>query len=103
MHEHLTVHSFLNVAVDCGTLFSPDNGTISLTGTTFMNTATYSCSVGYTLINGDQVRECQPDGTWSGTQPTCQGGSVSSYHSAVIMCRLSFIWLKLTSQQYFPY
>ena len=65
---------FSYVAVDCGTLLSPDNGAISLTGTTFMNTATYSCNVGYTLINGDQIRECRSDGTWSGMQPVCQGG-----------------------------
>ena len=61
--------------MDCGVLLSPDNGAVSLTGTTFMSTATYSCNAGHTLINGDEVRECQSDRIWSGIQPTCQGES----------------------------
>ena len=59
--------------MDCGTLNNPDNGAVSLTGTTFMNSARYSCNTGHTLIDGDEVRECLSDGMWSGTEPVCQG------------------------------
>ena len=41
------------------------------TGTTFGETATYSCDTGFTLI-GDTTRTCQATGLWSGNAPTCQ-------------------------------
>lgn len=34
--------------------------------------ATYSCDDNHQL-SGLSVRECQDDGTWSETEPTCQG------------------------------
>ncbi len=47
------------------------NGLVSTSsGTTFMNTATYTCDDGYTL-NGVSTRTCQANGTWSLTAPTC--------------------------------
>lgn len=33
----------------------------------------FSCEAGYTLI-GSAERTCLHNGTWSGTQPVCQGG-----------------------------
>ena len=33
--------------------------------------ATFTCDNGYTLTGGS-FRQCQNDGTWSGTAPTCQ-------------------------------
>ena len=60
-------------AVDCGSLTIPDNGTVSHTGgTTFGQTATYSCNIGYNLV-GDSNRSCQAEGSWSGSAPTCEG------------------------------
>ena len=59
--------------VDCGTLTYPTNGQVSHTaGTTFGQTATYSCDTGYNLV-GDNTRICQATGVWSGSAPTCQG------------------------------
>ncbi len=58
------------VAVDCGTLSDPGNGTVNAPTTTFMYTATYNCNTGYNLT-GDMTRTCQANGTWSGTDPTC--------------------------------
>ena len=57
-------------AVDCGTLTDPLNGQVTLTATTFMSTATYSCNSGYTL-SGSTTRTCEANGTWSDTAPTC--------------------------------
>lgn len=61
------------IAVDCGDLENPENGVVSLTGTTFTSVATYSCNFGFFFVGGDEVRTCQSNGTWSGTQPTCLG------------------------------
>ena len=60
-------------AVDCGNLNDPANGQVNHTaGTTFRQTATYSCSTGYNLV-GDSIRTCQAEGEWSGSAPTCLG------------------------------
>ena len=63
----------LLTAVDCGSLTDPANGQVDLTsGTTFGQTATYSCNTGYNLV-GDSSRTCQTTRLWSGSVPTCEG------------------------------
>ena len=58
--------------MDCGTLTDPANGNVSHTaGTTFGQTATYSCNTGYNLVGGS-IRMCQATGVWSGNAPICQ-------------------------------
>lgn len=43
-------------------------------GTLYENaTATYQCSGKNYVLKGPAVRRCQNNGTWSGTEPTCQG------------------------------
>ena len=66
------VHVFLTlIVVDCGALTNPANGQVTHpTGTTFGQTATYSCNTGYNLV-GDSARTCQATGMWSGSVPTC--------------------------------
>ena len=62
---------FHSTLVDCTTLNTITNGEVShLNGTTFRQTATYSCNTGYNLV-GDSTRMCQADGMWSGSEPTC--------------------------------
>ena len=64
--------SLFSTVVDCGTLSNPLNGQVSHTaGTTFGQTATYSCNTGYNLV-GDSTRTCQARAEWSGSAPTCQ-------------------------------
>ena len=59
--------------VDCGALANPVNGSVDYTaGTTFRQTANYSCNTGYRLV-GDSTQMCQATGNWSGSAPTCQG------------------------------
>ena len=59
--------------MNCSTLTDPANGQVSHTaGTTFRQTATYSCDTGYNLV-GDSTRICHDTGVWSGSAPTCQG------------------------------
>ena len=63
----------LSTVVDCNALSDPANGQVSHTaGTTFGQTATYSCNTGYNLV-GDNTRTCQGAGEWSGSASTCQG------------------------------
>jgi len=58
--------------IDCGNLTNQDNGRVSHpTGTTFGQTAIYTCNPGYKLV-GDSTRECQTTGVWSGSKPTCK-------------------------------
>ena len=58
--------------VDCGTLNNPTNGEVNHTaGTTFRQTAIYSCNTGYNLV-GSSTRTCQVTGVWSGSAPTCE-------------------------------
>ena len=60
-------------AVDCGPLIDPANGQVDHTaGTTFKQTATYSCNTGYGLV-GNSTSTCQATGNWSGSEPICQG------------------------------
>ena len=74
LYIHATcVYILPSTVVDCSTLTSPANGQVSHTaGTTFGQTATYSCNTGYNLV-GDSTRTCQATGEWSGSAPTCQG------------------------------
>ena len=66
--------------VNCGGLTDPENGAVTLSGTTFNSTATYSCNEGHNLV-GDTTRTCLASGSWSDTTPTCTGGV--SYPSIV--------------------
>ena len=62
-----------STVVDCNALTNPTNGQVDdSAGTTFEQTATYSCNAGYNLV-GDSTRTCQANGVWSGSAPTCQG------------------------------
>jgi len=63
-------------AIPCGNLSSPVNGQVRLEADTFGSQANYSCSEGYAL-NGNSTRECQADGQWSGSEPTCEGRSAT--------------------------
>ena len=63
--------SLLSIVVDCGALSDPANGQVNTTGTTFEQTATYSCNTGYNLV-GDSTRMCQATANWSGSAPMCE-------------------------------
>lgn len=45
--------------------------TIDTTDRIVNTVVTYTCFTGYTVI-GDRQRTCQADGTWSGTDPSCE-------------------------------
>ena len=73
IYNNLYVILLVLTAVNCGNLTDPADGQVNHTaGTTFRQTATYSCNTGYSLVE-DNTRTCQATGTWSGSAPTCQG------------------------------
>lgn len=37
------------------------------------------CFPGYRIVDGDSIRECQQDGTWTGHRPKCEGKIVYTY------------------------
>ena len=72
LYMHIIYIFLLSTAVDCGTLTNPANGQVNHTaGSTFRQTATYSCNAGYNLVGGS-TRSCQATGAWSRSAPTCQ-------------------------------
>ena len=69
--KYIAYSPLLSLAVDCGALADPMNGTVSLSGTTFGQTALYQCALGYNIVGGSS-RTCQGNKQWSGTAPTCR-------------------------------
>jgi formylglycine-generating enzyme required for sulfatase activity len=58
---------------DCGTLAPPASGSVATPdGTGTGARATYGCDAGR-VLRGDVTRTCQPNGTWSGAPPVCNG------------------------------
>ena len=60
------------LAVNCGGLSSPINGSISGNLTVYPNIVTFSCDPGF-ILRGSSVRKCQSNGTWDGYETVCQG------------------------------
>lgn len=67
----------ISAAIECGTLDSPDNGIVRVTGTTVGSFAKYTCNPGFKL-SGSDMRTCQATGEWSGSAPVCRCKSKNS-------------------------
>lgn len=62
----------VNLAVDCGPLAVPMNGSLSGDSTVFPNSVFFNCDAGF-ILNESSKRTCQADGTWSGSRTVCVG------------------------------
>ena len=62
----------LFIAVDCGSLSVPMNGSSSGVSTVFPNGIQFSCDPGF-ILSGSALRMCQTNGTWSGFSTVCSG------------------------------
>ena len=60
------------VAVNCGPLPVPINGSSSGASTVFPNNVLFNCDHGF-ILSGSTMRTCQPNGTWSGLPSLCSG------------------------------
>ena len=71
-----------NTVITCSGSISLLNGTISFNHSGFSSgkpigtVAAYSCDTSHVLI-GNNTRTCHGDGTWSGTEPTCECNQTS--------------------------
>ena len=63
---------FTFLAVNCGGLSPPMNGSLSGNLTVYPNIVTFSCDPGF-ILRGSSVRKCQSTGTWDGYKTTCEG------------------------------
>jgi len=66
--------------VTCPSLDDPNDGRIECSVEpddvpTEGDTCIYVCNDGFD-INGELTRECQSDGTWTGTDSTCERGRI---------------------------
>ena len=61
----------MSLVVSCGDPGIPDNGVRYGDTFTYQSRVVMECEPQYRLV-GDQIRTCQADGTWSGTQPICE-------------------------------
>lgn len=57
---------------DCGYPVASFGMSVSLTDDAVECEAVYTCGHGYELV-GNATRACQPNGTWSGAEPSCKG------------------------------
>ena len=63
-----------SLAVDCGFLPSPQNGSKSGEDTTFPHSIEFGCDEGF-IISGSALRKCLANGKWSGQETLCKGNS----------------------------
>ena len=85
-------------AQECSVLYeAPINGSMEcLAGQITDQNCTFRCEPGYELI-GSAITVCQPDNTWTYSQPYCTLGDCkpfdpppNSYHPGSIACSTSF-------------
>lgn len=69
--ELIRIKTFF-LAVDCGPLSVPMNGSSYGDLTVFPNSINFTCDPGF-ILNGSTIRTCQPDGTWTGRKTICVG------------------------------
>ncbi len=75
------LHTYVLLAVDCGSLNNTANGLVSTSsGTTFMMTANYTCNTGYNIV-GSESRTCEASGVWSGEAPVCNCIRLTDNHN----------------------
>lgn len=73
----------ISTGVACPTLAALPNGNLLpsscvSTGGKYTDRCTYYCSSGYSLL-GTGSRQCQADGTWDGSAPTCKKSNVKTF------------------------
>ena len=75
--SHICEHILPILSAQCTVLHDPANGMVTTTSRRLSgSTATYTCNSGFELLDltpGSDVRTCQPNGAWSGSEAQCIG------------------------------
>ncbi len=79
-----------SVAVPCGDPPTIPNGSRTFTGTTFGDTATYTCNPGYQR-SGSATVICQASESWS-TRPTCPLRTIRKLYNNSLYYTLNRRW-----------
>ena len=64
----------------------PDNGMVTLTGTSPGDTATYNCDDGY-VLDGEQVLICQSNGWWDSDPSLCIPSTTITPPGTIYLCK----------------
>ena len=89
---NFNVHkSKMNLFVDCGSLYTLENGAVNFTGikTIFQHTAPVYCDEGY-RIQGSPRITCQSDGQWS-QSARCQIISMYFCYESALKSNIQYI------------
>ena len=64
------------------------NGNVTF-NTEFNSQATYTCDTGFDLL-GNNTRTCQADGSWTSTDPTCEGTllRMNIHRHIAVLCKV---------------
>ena len=82
-------------AVDCGSPNNPENGLVTVSGTTFGSTATYTCNSSDYFVLGEPTRDCLDHGRWNCFAPTCAPSELEySMNDAVTTVCLQFVMFR---------
>lgn len=69
--------------ITCDDLSHPDNGRVTLKGGSAVNSiAEYTCNEGFQL-DGDSLRFCRLNGTWTEYPPVCVEGNITTLYTIV--------------------
>ena len=80
MYAGLRLLHLSSPLVLCSSLSGPDNGTINCSLgddgiPSYEDTCSFTCNTGYELTGSD-IRTCQRDGSWSGSNSMCSRGNI---------------------------
>ena len=75
MFAHLSIPLSVLTVVDCGSPSNLTKAAVVFNGTTFEDTANYTCEIGFRFPSGASivVTSCSETGNWTATNETCQG------------------------------
>ena len=85
---------FFQIAALCGSLGSPSNGQVTVTG----SAATYTCNDGFTLSGVGMVTcQLQSGGQWSDLPPTCEPICMCPHNYVIFHYNMYIITLMFVS------
>ena len=85
--------------VSCPSLTDPNNGTINCSledygAPSYKDTCSFTCNTGYELTGSD-IRTCQSDGSWSGSDVVCSNNTATMSAYIIIGAVLASLFVLL--------